>query len=160
MGHVLGIGSLWGFRCGTDCIDDPPWWQLLPAPAYQCPRANEEYDLLELGTLGLRLSNDGGGGSACGHWDDLSFPSDIWADVMTPFFDDTKIQVLTTVDIAALEDLGYEVDVSQADAIPTSSENRNLGNDAHVGIRISHTFTIAGRMKRPKTLPVPREKYN
>ena len=149
MGHVLGIGSLWTYRCGENCIDNPPWWQLRPAPEYECPRATEEYVLLGLDTLGLRLSNDGDEGSTCGHWDDLSFPSDIWADVMTPFFDRDKIQVLTTVDVAALGDLGYEVDVTQADEIPSTSRNRNLEN-THVGVRISRNIDIEGRIERPE----------
>ena len=60
-------------------------------------------------------------GSDCSHWDDESFPPNdarMWSEVMTPLFRASDQQLLTRVTIAAMEDIGYKVDYSQADEVP------------------------------------------
>ena len=77
----------------------------------------------ELGLPGpLLLTDDGGQGSQCGHWDDDSFSFPGWSELMTPFFDQTKEQLVTAVTVAALEDLSHEVNYTAANYIPQQME--------------------------------------
>ena len=77
----------------------------------------------ELGLPGpLLLADDGGQGSRCAHWDDDSFPFPGWSELMTPFFDQTKEQLVTAVTVAALEDLSHEVNYTAANYIPQQME--------------------------------------
>lgn len=85
--------------------------------AYGCHNAEREYQELRLddGSKDLLLSKD------CAHWDDTSFPTfgSPWSEVMTPTFRSDDIQLLTRVSVGALEDIGYSVDYSKADPIPS-----------------------------------------
>ncbi|CAM9592507.1 unnamed protein product, partial [Laminaria digitata] len=77
MGHVIGVGTLWGVGFGscTTCRETG-------GPAWTCPAAVSAYadiggsdaDIVEL---------DGGGGTACGHLDETIFDDEL----MTGFVD-------------------------------------------------------------------------
>eukprot|EP00591_Stephanopyxis_turris_P012690 CAMPEP_0195512646 /NCGR_PEP_ID=MMETSP0794_2-20130614/4532_1 /TAXON_ID=515487 /ORGANISM="Stephanopyxis turris, Strain CCMP 815" /LENGTH=825 /DNA_ID=CAMNT_0040640477 /DNA_START=251 /DNA_END=2728 /DNA_ORIENTATION=+ len=101
MGHVLGIGTMWDNACGSNCQNGDY--------TYTCPKAIEEHAKLGTSTS-LLLEDEGGTGTACSHWDDASFSNEFVSEIMTGTFKSGKIQVLSRVSAAALEDIGYQVD--------------------------------------------------
>jgi len=115
MGHVLGIGTLWSsdffdFIEGSGGDD----------PAYTGPNASREYgDLLGQGTATkVPIANTGGPGTREGHWREKTFAHEL----MTGFLSGAT-RPLSRMTIGTLEDMGYEVDHSQADpyALPDSN---------------------------------------
>ena len=109
MGHVLGLGTNWvltGFV--TDLLTDPAYTGRGGVAAYQ-----------QLG--GARyvpLENDGGLGTVIGHWREETFGDEL----MTGYLGSRPTR-LSRLTVAALADLGYGVDLDQADAysLPTPS---------------------------------------
>lgn len=71
-------------------------------------KASEEYRALSGCDAAVPTETDGGAGTACLHWDESCFQSEL----MTGF--NTGDQELSRVSIATLEDMGYVVDYSQA----------------------------------------------
>lgn len=111
MGHVLGIGTLWeakGLLVGAGTSD----------PIFVGEKAQRVYaDLLgEAEPKPVPAANEGGPGTRDGHWRESIFRNEL----MTGFLD-AGINPLSRLTIASLEDLGYEVDPSAADAfdLPT-----------------------------------------
>ncbi len=104
MGHVLGFGTVWtdfptmisGFT-GSD-------------PRFTGPRATAEWQALG-GTGGVKVEADGGDGTAYAHWDEATFGNELMTGYLDPVSDP-----LSRVTVASLADLGYHVDLSQADA--------------------------------------------
>lgn len=117
MGHVLGIGSLW----------DNPLNLLTPAFDPYNPTAAVSYRGVQ-GNIGNRevgasgsavVENIGGPGTARGHWKDSTYQNEL----MTGFLSSGS-NPLSRLTIRALADLGYEVDVSQADSYQFPSGRR------------------------------------
>jgi len=107
MGHVLGLGTLWDsnffdFVVGSGTSN----------PNYSGGYAKTEYaNLLNDGTQpNIPLANQGGAGTAEGHWRESTFAHEL----MTGFLSGLS-RPLSRMTIAALKDLGYEVDMSAAD---------------------------------------------
>ena len=118
LGHVLGLVGVNG-DCAASCN---------PASgvnsAYECDGANAEYSLIDTSTL--FLENNGGPGTACGHWEENSFRTSTSSELMTGFFEPDLFQPLYTVHVAALNDLGgNEVDYCGADILPATADNFN-----------------------------------
>lgn len=106
MGHVLGIGTLWeamGLLAGAGG----------PNPVFIGERAKQVYaELLgETAPKPVPVENEGGPGTRDGHWRESVFDNEL----MTGFLD-AGINPLSLLTIAALEDMGYEVDRSAANA--------------------------------------------
>ena len=101
MGHVLGIGSFWGSKCGKGCSSG--------VTTYTCDRAKAEYKVLGYSD-DLKLQS-----KVCGHWDESNFGFQR-DEIMTPYFDGGKYQPVSRITTAALFDLGYEVDFGASDA--------------------------------------------
>ena len=116
MGHVLGIGTLW-----------------------------EELDLLRgisnkyfIGPLSIQAFNNAGGRnyngakvpteSDGGHWRESVFDTEL----MTPIYN-YDANPLSAITIQSLADLGYRVDVSQADAyrLPDPISGKLVGGQSH-----------------------------
>lgn len=105
MGHVIGIGTLWNHYDlvegrGTD------------DPLYTGANAMREYGAL-LGTgspTKVPAANRGGAGTADSHWREDTFGPEL----MSGFADMGPLP-LSRLTVAALADLGYEVDYSHAD---------------------------------------------
>ena len=102
MGHVLGLGTLWNSLhlkngnyqyVGSNALD--AYVSLGGSPATSVP-----------------LEQNGGAGTAGCHWSESVFNTEL----MTGYIEDSGTMPLSIVTIAALEDLGYTVDFSAADA--------------------------------------------
>lgn len=71
IGHILGLVGTTTTRCNSGCNRFNG-----EQSGYSCPLANAEYDKLEQRVLPkLTLENNGGGGTACGHWEEDAFRS-------------------------------------------------------------------------------------
>lgn len=134
MGHVLGIGTFWSEKCGAGCQTGDY--------SYTCLKANEKYGQQGFVGTSLSLENDGGSGTRCGHWDEASFVSGSYSELMTGFFESNKFQPLSEVTAAALEDLGgYEVNYGATDSF------NNLQASGGSGVlKPTHSFDLRNKI--------------
>jgi len=142
MGHVLGIGTIW---TRLELLRNP---SLPSSPGidtyFAGERAIAAFD--EAGgsttyTLGNKVpvANVGGSGSADGHWRESVLDNEL----MTPGFNSGRRNPLSAITIESLADLGYTVDVTQAEpfsAFYTAPSREDapgtvidLGGDLRVG---------------------------
>ncbi len=126
MGHVLGLGTIWsskGFLVGCSGTINSP------NPIYTGVNAQREFATLinEQTPQPVPVANQGGPGTRCGHWRENVFGNEL----MTGFLD-TGLNPVSRLTIAALEDLGYEVNYDAADAfqLPTSLQLAMMGINA------------------------------
>ena len=123
---MLGIGSLFGFMCGIECSKGNT--------TYTCNEAANEYKIIKNSTS---LEIDG---ESCGHWDEKAFLHDNASELMTPYFEEGIYQPISSVSVATLADLGYNVDLNAADPwIPEGS--RNLLESEHTVLKPHRTFS-------------------
>ena len=137
MGHVLGFGTIW-HRLGLlrdrslDADDEP----IVPVPDthFSGRLAIEAFD--DAGGASYRgnkvpVENQGGPGSQDGHWRESVFGDEI----MSPFASDRE-EPLSAITIQSLADIGYAVDVSQANTYrlppPGSAARRTPGRRIHL----------------------------
>lgn len=105
----IGIGTIWTLN-GLANSDSPTCTYASDT------QATAQYQTLSGCTTAIPLENDGGSGTACGHWDEECFG----AELMTGFLgDDTAI--LSKITIAGIDDLGYTVDYSSASSYTSSN---------------------------------------
>ena len=122
MGHVLGIGTLWD---NLGLLDFEPLgggttFECLSAgrttdPTFTGALALAQYDTLlggGSGASGVPVANEGGGGTECGHWDEQNFDEEL----MTGIVENPGPNPMSAMTIDSLADLGYTVDIAQADA--------------------------------------------
>lgn len=136
MGHVLGIGTVWE-RLGllsynsSECLS-------ATSVSFNGPRANSEWQALG-GIGGLPVENNYGQGTKCGHWSEAVFDTEL----MTGFAEAPGVPTpLSSVSVASLADLGYEVDMDAADSysLPVCSP---ACLQALVHIETPHTILLA-----------------
>lgn len=117
MGHVLGLGTLWikkGVLRGTG-TNNPEYIGVHGMREYATlhQRKNASSSLQGVGvTKAIPVANTGGLGTAEGHWRENIFDTEL----MTGYAEESGAMPLSRMTIAALDDLGYLVDYSQADA--------------------------------------------
>ena len=119
MGHVLGLGTLWNYK---KLIDEE-------AHAYTGEHALSEYRKLEDGANSVPTEDDGGRGTANGHWEKDDFDNEL----MTGFLSSSS--PLSKVTIGSLADLGYRVNYDAADTYPSSNISLtplNMGEKSHL----------------------------
>ena len=116
MGHVLGFGTIWHLLGllrdpSLDAQDEP----IVPVPDthFSGRLAIEAFD--KAGGASYQgkkvpVENQGGSGSQDGHWRE----SVLGNEIMSPFVFDRE-EPLSAITIQSLADIGYSVDVSQAD---------------------------------------------
>lgn len=115
MGHVLGIGTLWPER---DLLADPsvpPNGVVGADTHFVGVRAIEAFDAaggVNYTGAKVPVENEAGAGSGDSHWRE----SVLDRELMTPFIDSGVTNALSAVTVQSLADLGFAVDVSQADA--------------------------------------------
>lgn len=107
MGHVIGIGNLW---------DDKNVTKAAPNCDYVGPNAIREYKAISGCPFAVPIERDGG--AACGHWDDECLRNEL----MTGYFS-AGTNPLSRITVGSLQDLGYQVDYSNADAFGRSDLN-------------------------------------
>ncbi len=131
MGHVLGIGTMWQYAGYLDVSGDDD-----PDPRYTGPAAVAEWNTLSGNSdAGVPIENSGGSGTKWSHWRESRFHSEL----MTGWIS-LGSSPLSRVSIASLADLGYQVDLSQAD--PYVLESALLGTLAPRAS--AHSETEAG----------------
>jgi Leishmanolysin len=142
MGHVLGVGSAW---------DD---MGLVGADFDGCPylgaNANREWQSISGCSGSVPIEADGGEGTACSHWDEDCLENEI----MTGYLGDTD-PIFSRITIATMEDIGYEVDYSQAETYTAANVNplclcgrRGLrGTEAALGVTEPHQLSRGGNSK-------------
>jgi protocatechuate 3,4-dioxygenase beta subunit len=106
MGHVLGIGTLWGpglknLVTGVGTAD----------PRYTGANAVAAYKALGGPGTSIPVENTGGAGTAGAHWRETVFTNEI----MTGFLN-TGTNPASSISVASLADLGYTVDLTKSDA--------------------------------------------
>ena len=116
MGHVLGIGTLWNYK---KLIDEE-------AHAYTGEHALSEYRKLEDGVNSVPTEDDGGRGTANGHWEKDDFDNEL----MTGFLSSSS--PLSKVTIGSLADLGYQVNYDAADTYPSPISLTPLHTDERI----------------------------
>ncbi|WP_131739862.1 leishmanolysin-related zinc metalloendopeptidase [Actinomadura roseirufa] len=144
MGHVLGIGSMWGlFGLVSPPPDDP---DALTNPVFEGLAAMTEYGALLGGDpLPVPVENQGGGGTARVHWRESVFANEL----MTGFVGSAG-NPLSRLTVASLQDLGYEVDLEAADLYSLP----NLLTLAQSGALVAHTAPVNQGYMIP-TVPIP-----
>ena len=116
MGHVLGIGTLWSnfglVNYSSGCPSNP---------RYSGPSARSEWNALG-GSGDIPVEQDGGPGTACGHWDEETFN----AELMTGYVESGAMP-LSRMTVGTLQDMGYTVNKGAADAysLPSCSPTCN-----------------------------------
>jgi len=141
MGHVLGIGTIWELK---ELLHNPSLPSNVGADTYfSGPRAIAAFDAAGGSTTyngnKVPVANTGGEGSADSHWRE----SVLDAELMTPLFNSGRPNPLSTITIESLADLGYTVDITQAEpysmVFPSPARAQlsgpviNLGGDLRQG---------------------------
>ena len=144
----MGIGAVSALKCATGCSLSSAG-VVTGSTAYDsttCPNAGAQAVAKGLITIAsdLQMENDGGSGSACGHLEETLLQGTDWSDVMTYRFDANKDQLLTTVDLGALEDLGgYSgIEYENADTIPNRRRAQSLDPPGLPPLRPTTSFIL------------------
>ena len=103
--HEMCVGSMNTLKCGNLCNQNV-------TDMYKCGKAKTKFYYLFDETEALHLSSATG---TCGHWTENSFKSKYKSKLMTSYFDPNKRNPLSTVSVAFLTNLGYEVNINAAD---------------------------------------------
>lgn len=150
MGHVLGMGTLWedmGLLSGAGSAN----------PVFTGSGAMREFAALldEPTPQPVPVENKGGPGTRDGHWREAVFGNEL----MTGFLGETPNPV-SAMTIAALEDMGYQVDITAAEKyqLPTQRELAIMGVGATVH---PQGCVMAGAERRgasPRVLPKSAER--
>jgi Leishmanolysin len=149
MGHVLGMGTLWelmGLLDGAGTVN----------PVFTGSNAMREFgDLIGANEpTPVPVENKGGPGTRDGHWRE----SVLGAELMTGFLGAAPNPV-SRVTIAAMQDMGYEVDFDAADEflLPSPFELALIGIGAIVHPQGCMTAGMVRRGATPKELPKEAE---
>jgi Leishmanolysin len=132
MGHVIGFGTIWknkgGFLSGAG-----PDQGCGNAPTYIKSNAKAQYALLG-GTGDVPIEGSTSGPGSCdSHWRESIFGTEL----MTPSIDTTSPDKnpLSRLTVAALADLGYEVDLTAADRFSLAGIGSLLPSSNRVTLR-------------------------
>lgn len=129
MGHVLGIGTLWGLH-GL-IANTAPAGEMDPE-AYDTHFHGDSAiaafdrnggDARDPGDAKVPVQNIGNLGSINGHWRESVMDHEL----MTPFLDGGVFNPLSEISVASLSDLGYTVNLGAADAFTVPFPTAALG---------------------------------
>lgn len=109
MGHVLGIGSLWATFGLNSTLNQYSGSNALAA--YQSMPGGDP------GATYVPLEDDGGGGTANVHWEEDVFGDEL----MTGYSESGLPMPLSILTVRSLQDLGYTVNTSAAEAYTVSA---------------------------------------
>jgi hypothetical protein len=124
MAHVLGYGTKWS---GFSLLTGNPGAD----PRFVGPQATAEWQALSGESTAVPVEAGGGAGTAYSHWRDSVFGNELMTGMIG-----LGVSPLSRVSIASLGDLGYHVDLSQADpySLPSGLLGpalRALSSDLH-----------------------------
>ena len=126
MGHILGIGTHWnndsnlavGLGSGSVCGANPQFVGI---------NALREYHALG-GVGNITIENTSGPGTCDGHWKESIFGTEL----MTGFLNGGKPNPLSSITLGSMQDLGYIIDLTKADAYtipaPRTVETRSANS--------------------------------
>lgn len=125
LGHSLGIGTLWqrfGLVSGIGGSN----------PTYQGGNGLREYRAVG-GTLSsVPVENQGGPGTAGGHWRESTFKTEL----MTGYLNSGVFNPLSRMSVGSLQDMGYAVNYGAADAYRIPSVGaQGVGDTLELGGR-------------------------
>jgi hypothetical protein len=112
MGHVLGFGTLWEDQ-GKELLDEPCRSKPSATVGFKGSEA-----VVQFGVLGETghppIENDYSSGTRCAHWDEGFFDNEL----MTGFLGGVTrpANPLSALTIASMADLGYEVNLGEAES--------------------------------------------
>ncbi|MEM6363879.1 MAG: lamin tail domain-containing protein, partial [Planctomycetota bacterium] len=130
MGHVLGLGTIWDLLDLLDTSDPED-------PRFIGDAAVEEYNVLfNVDGNSVPVENNGGEGTALGHWEqddnrDSSVAS--FGDELMTGFLTGELNPISRVTVAQFQDLGYVVNLDAADEFQPIN---NVAKDTHAKGRI------------------------
>jgi hypothetical protein len=111
IGHAMGIGSYWSIL--SYLVDEGG-----PDPRYIGPGGVLEYgNLLGQTVASVEVADQGGFGTRDVHWREAIFG----AEIMSPRLDRGVTNPISRMTLGALEDIGWSVDLSNADGYSLSS---------------------------------------
>lgn len=136
MGHVLGIGTVWEYKkllkgAGTS------------NPTFTGAKAKKEYRTLRgagARSKAVPVENTGGTGTADSHWRETIFRNEL----MTGFVGGGN-NPLSRLTAASLQDVGYVVDLTQAESYSLP----NLMELAEAGLLVAHVAPVNQGMVLP-----------
>ena len=127
IGHVLGIGTIWNFRrtlLNTSIMNDP---------YYVGNGARAQFAAINTVTYSgnpVPVENTGGSGTANSHW-----RTSVMQRELMQGFAVNPVQPLSRITVGSLQDLGYTVNLTAADAFSLTAALRSgFGFDATSGI--------------------------
>lgn len=134
MGHVLGIGTLWGV---LDFLENPSNGEApFPDTHFTGPLSIAAFDAAGGAerTSGAKVpvENQYGPGTRNGHWRESTMNQEL----MTGFIDAGRQNPLSAITVASLADLGYTVDPTPADDYTVAAPNSAPGLHAHDRIEL------------------------
>ena len=134
MGHVLGIGTIWGRKNLVKAYGTVN-------PTFAGPAAMAEYGRLRGSEpMPVPVENSGGPGTAGCHWRDTIFRHEMMSGFIAP-----GANPMSRVTVASLDDLGYLVDLGAADPYRLP----NLQALAEAGELIPHRSPIGSGTMLP-----------
>lgn len=142
MGHVLGIGTLWGAKRFLKDRGESD-------PRFTGPAASRAYG--ELGSLNgfssVPVENRGGPGTRDSHWREAVF----FNELMSGYIERSGNHI-SDVTIASLEDIGYEVNTAAAEAKFTPPNITKLKDAEIVGTRRGLLYGCIVKTPPPRVL--------
>ena len=124
IGHILGIGILWddrGLLSGAGTSN----------PRFTGQRATAEYNaIFGLRESGVPVENSGGAGTRDAHWRDSILVNEL----MTGWAGPGTQLPLSRITVASLADLGYQVDMSKANAYSRPASTTTAPTSASVSV--------------------------
>jgi Leishmanolysin len=109
-----GIGGLW-YNRNVAKVDD-----VRDSCDYVGTKANQEFAAIS-GCSAVPVEQEYGEGTQCVHWDEDCMRSEL----MTGFINSGRVNALSRITIGSLDDMGYQVDYSMADAYGRADLNPN-----------------------------------
>lgn len=148
MGHVLGIGTIWGYK---ELLLDTG----TANPVFTGANAMREFSALRgiAAPTPVPVANAGGSGTRDSHWRETIFGNEL----MTGFLD-PGVNPISHMTIASLEDLGYKVNYNAADPyiLPSSLTLAIMGVGMVGGYGHRQCSMAGTRMRRPIPVVLPK----
>jgi hypothetical protein len=140
IGHILGIGTLWDDRglltgAGTS------------TPRFTGARATAEYNaIFGVHESGVPVENTGGAGTRDAHWRESILSSEL----MTGWAGPGTALPLSRITVASLADLGYQVDMSKADAYSRPGSSSALQSTSSTSSSLSGVVAFEAALQRER----------